>query len=180
MYYGDEIGMSNVPIHPERIQDPFEKNVPGLGLGRDPCRTPMQWDELPNAGFSTAAPWLPVSDDYNVVNVRAEEADPQSILTLYRQLLSLRRAHAALAVGKYEPVAMTGHLLAYVREAEGERFFVALNFGADPHELSLDSLAACGRMILSTHLDRDGDDPVRSVGLRANEGVIMQLRGGRS
>jgi len=180
MYYGDEIGMGNVPIPPDRVQDPFEKNVPGLGLGRDPCRTPMQWDESPNAGFSTAAPWLPVSDDYNVVNVRAEAADPQSILTLYRRLLETRRAHAALAVGKYEPVATTGHLLAYIREAEGERFLIALNFGADPYELSLDSLATRGRVLLSTHLDRVEDASVRGVGLRANEGVIVQLRGGRS
>src|SRR5207237_8312305 len=88
IYYGDEIGMSNVPIPPDRVQDPFEKNVPGLGLGRDPCRTPMQWDDSPHAGFSTAASWLPVSDDYNVVNVRAEAADPQSILTLYPLFLS--------------------------------------------------------------------------------------------
>jgi len=180
MYYGDELGMSNVPIPPDKVQDPFEKNVPGLGLGRDPCRTPMQWDESPNAGFSTAAPWLPVSDDYNVVNVRAEEADPQSILTLYRRLLTLRRAHQALEVGKYEPVATTGHLLAYIREAAGERFLIALNFGADPYELSLDSLANQGRVLLSTHLDRDEDTSVRSVGLRANEGVIVQLQGGRS
>jgi len=172
--------MSNVPIPPDRVQDPFEKNVPGLGLGRDPCRTPMQWDESPNAGFSTAAPWLAVSDDYNVVNVRAEEADPQSILTLYRRLLTLRRAHQALEVGKYEPVATTGHLLAYIREAAGERFLIALNFGADFYELSLDSLANQGRVLLSTHLDRDEDTSVRNVGLRANEGVIVQLQGGRS
>src|SRR6201996_4924642 len=58
MYYGDELGMSNVAIPPDRIQDPFEKNVPGLGLGRDPCRTPMQWDDSPNAGFSSVEPWL--------------------------------------------------------------------------------------------------------------------------
>jgi alpha-glucosidase len=180
MYYGDEIGMSNVPIPHDRVRDPFEKNVPGLGLGRDPCRTPMQWDGMANAGFSAVPPWLPVSDDYNVVNVQAEEADPQSILTLYRQLLSLRRAHLALSVGKYEPVATTGHLLAYVREAAAQRFFVALNFGVAPYELSLDSLAGNGRVILSTHLDRDEAASVRSVGLRANEGVIVQLTGGRS
>jgi alpha-glucosidase len=112
--------------------------------------------------------------------VRSEAADPQSILTLYRRLLSLRRAHEALAVGKYEPVATTGHLLAYSRESNGNRFLIALNFGADPYELSLDSLANQGRVLLSTHLDREEDASARSVGLRANEGVIVQLRGGRS
>lgn len=179
LYYGDELGMSNVPIPPDRIQDPFEQNVPGLGLGRDPCRTPMQWDDSPNAGFSDVEPWLPVSDDYNVVNVQSEAADSQSIFALYRGLLALRRAHAALTVGNYEPVATTGHLLAYVREAQGERFFVALNFGADPYELALETLAGAGKVLLSTYLDRD-DDPVRSVGLRANEGVVVQLEGERT
>ena len=180
LYYGDELGMSNVPIPPDRVQDPFEKNVPGLGLGRDPCRTPMQWDASANAGFSSAAPWLPVSDDYDVVNVQSEDADSQSVLALYRRLLTLRRAHPALSVGRYEPVAMTGHLLAYIREARNERFLVALNFGDDPYELSLNTLAGTGRIVLSTHLDRESGTDVRSIGLRANEGIVVQLTGGLS
>ena len=64
LYYGDEIGMQDVPIPPERVQDPFEKNVPGIGLGRDPERTPMQWNAAPNAGFTDGTPWLPLADDY--------------------------------------------------------------------------------------------------------------------
>ena len=173
LYYGDELGMIKVPIPADRVQDPFEKNVPGLGLGRDPCRTPMQWDAGANAGFSTAEPWLPVSDNYSVVNVQSEEADPQSILTLYRRLLALRRAHPALAVGTYESVTTTGQLLAFTRESDNERFFVALNLGEDPYELSMG-----GRIVLSTHLDRE--DSVASVALRANEGVVVQLAGSRS
>src|SRR5690606_11977646 len=63
LYYGDELGMRDVPIAPEQVQDPFEKNVPGMGMGRDPCRTPMQWDTSPNAGFTTGRPWLPLAAD---------------------------------------------------------------------------------------------------------------------
>src|ERR1700754_2107852 len=92
LYYGDEIGMVDVPIPHQRVQDPFEKNVPGMGLGRDPCRTPMQWNGTSNAGFSVADPWLPISDDYQVVNVQAADDDPTSILTLNRKLIELRRA----------------------------------------------------------------------------------------
>jgi alpha-glucosidase len=180
MYYADELGMSDVAIPANRIQDPFEKNVPGMGLGRDPCRTPMQWDESANAGFSVVEPWLPVSDDYPVVNVRSEETDPQSILALYHHLLSLRRSHEALSVGSYEPVATTGHLLAYVRKTQSERFLVALNFGPDPHELSLDALSGAGRVLLSTHLDTDAGASIGSVGLRANEGVVVELAGAHS
>jgi alpha-glucosidase len=190
MYYGDELGMVNGVIPSDRVRDPFEKNVPGMGMGRDPCRTPMQWNESPHAGFSTAEPWLPISDDYSEVNVAAETADAESVLTLYRQLLELRRAHAALSVGDYEAVAMTGDLVAYIRRAPGpgtaaqnsdgkqvvgEAFLVALNLGGEPYELSLTSLGLRGRVILSTHLDRADDADTQSVALRADEGVIVQL-----
>src|SRR5581483_1078905 len=69
MYYGDELGMENVTIPPDRVQDPWEKNEPGLGLGRDPQRTPMQWDSSPNAGFTTVIPWLPLAPDHTSRNV---------------------------------------------------------------------------------------------------------------
>ena len=85
MYYGDEIGMVNVPIPAARVQDPFEKNVPGMGLGRDPCRTPMQWDRSPHAGFSAAEPWLPVADDYEAVNVSGRTRRPAVLLHLVPQ-----------------------------------------------------------------------------------------------
>src|SRR5688500_7530759 len=101
MYYGDEIGMTDVPIPPPLVQHPFEKNVPGMGLGRDPERTPMQWDDGPNAGFAPpgATPWLPLAEDYRTVNVARQREDPKSLLTLYRRLIQLRRAEAALSVG---------------------------------------------------------------------------------
>src|SRR6185295_17042801 len=133
MYYGDEIGMANVLIPRERVQDQFEKNVPGIGVGRDPYRTPMQWNGEPNVGFSSGEPWLPVADDYPVVNVDAENHDPKSMLTLYRRLLALRRAHPALYAGRYQPVAMTGDLVAYVRREGSEAFLIALNLGAEPY-----------------------------------------------
>jgi alpha-glucosidase len=175
MYYGDELGMLNVAIPADRVQDPFEKNVPGLGLGRDPCRTPMQWDGSEHAGFSTSEPWLPISDDYVAVNVQVEDADATSILTLYRKLLELRRSRSALAVGSYEPVATTGDLLAYIRRAEGESFLIALNLGAGPYELSLESLGLRGRRLLSTYLDGHDEGGMQELALRANEGIIVEL-----
>ena len=80
LYYGDEIGMHDVEIPPEKVQDPFEKNVPGRGLGRDPQRTPMQWSAAKNAGFTAGKPWLPIAEDYAQNNVEAERDDPFSIL----------------------------------------------------------------------------------------------------
>jgi alpha-glucosidase len=175
MYYGDELGMVDVPIPRERVQDPYEKNVPGLGVGRDPERTPMQWDGSRYAGFSTVEPWLPVSDDYPVVNVQAADVDNTSILTLYRRLLQLRRAHPALSIGDYVPVVMTGDLLAYIRRTSTERFLVALNLGEGPYAVSLTSLNTTGRIVLSTHLDRDDSMPTDTISLRANEGVLIAL-----
>jgi alpha-glucosidase len=175
MYYGDELGMLNVPIPANRVQDPLEKNVPGLGLGRDPCRTPMLWDASEYAGFSTSEPWLPISDGHAAVNVQAEDADTTSHLTLYRRLLQLRRSHSALSVGSYESVATTGDLLAYIRRAEGESFLIALNLGPAPCELSLQSLGLRGRRVLSTYLDAHEEETTANLALRANEGVILEL-----
>jgi alpha-glucosidase len=175
MYYGDELGMQDVKIPPDRVQDPFEKNVPGIGVGRDPCRTPMQWDGSPNAGFSAVEPWLPVADNFTEINVAAETSDPASMLSLYQKLLHLRRQHPAFCVGDYIAVAATGDLLAYIRQKDGERFLVALNLGSEPYALSLASMGVAGRTILSTLLDREGEEPAGELALRAHEGVIVSL-----
>jgi alpha-glucosidase len=175
MYYGDELGMTDTPIPPERVQDPFEKRVPGLGVGRDPSRTPMQWTSGEYAGFSAREPWLPVSGASPVVNVEVEDKDPTSMLALYRQLLRLRRGSAALTVGSYEPVAMTGDLLAYVRRTPQACLLIALNLGPAPFALDLASLGMQGRVLLSTHLDREERAVLTDVALRANEGVVVEL-----
>ncbi len=176
LYYGDEIGMLNVEIPADRVEDPLEKNIPGLGLGRDPCRTPMQWSAHDNAGFTSGRPWLPVDDDYAIVNVDAQSADPTSILTLYRKLIGLRREHAALAYGEYQAVATTGDLLAYIRKHETQRFLMALNLGAEPYAVSFsDVIGDRGRIVISTHLDREGEIMQGDLNLRGNEGVVIAL-----
>jgi alpha-glucosidase len=174
IYYGDELGMINTPIPADRIRDPFERNVPGLGMGRDPSRTPMQWTSGEHAGFSAAEPWLPLPNDYSVVNAQVEDADQRSILWLYRKLLQLRRSHPALREGRYEPITMTGDLLAYIRRSPDGVLLIAMNLGTFPLKFQSISLGA-GRIVLSTYLDRDAASPVSEVALRANEGVIVAL-----
>jgi alpha-glucosidase len=177
LYYGDEIGMRDVPIPPERVQDPFEKNVPGLGLGRDPERTPMQWSAGPGAGFTTGEPWLPVADDWRRVNVEAQRGDPRSILALYRRLIALRRGEPALEVGGFEPVSAAGDVLAYARRtpAGGSDFLVALNLGPEPHVLPAPEWFRGGAVALSTHLDREGERVQGDVELRGDEGVVVRV-----
>lgn len=177
LYYGDEIGMHDVPIPPEQVQDPWEKNVPGLGLGRDPERTPMQWDASPHAGFTRGTPWLPVAEDFPTANVAVERNDPGSLLTLYRRLITLRRRAPALAVGSYRAIPAGGDLLCYLREHQNQRFLVALNLGQQAQILELSHLEVRGRVRLSTHIDRDNEVLARVLELRPDEGVIAELLG---
>jgi alpha-glucosidase len=173
LYYGDEIGMRQVAIPPDQVQDPFEKNVPGIGVGRDGCRTPMQWDATPNAGFSAAKPWLPLADDFARENVANLEADAQSILALYKALIGLRKQSPALRSGDYVPVAADGDLLLYRRWRDGATITVVLNLGAEPVSLESNARGLAGEILLSTLMDRNGEKITDTLDLRANEGVII-------
>jgi alpha-glucosidase len=177
IYQGEEICMTDVPIPPERVQDPWERRVPGLGLGRDPVRTPMQWEAGAGAGFTSAAePWLPLPKDGRSVNVAAQARDASSMLSLYRALLALRRAEPALSVGAYASVAAgADEVLAYERrdEATGRRLRIALNLGNRPRELV--GFVPSGRLLLSTHLTRSGEAIRGAVRLGPDEGVVVEL-----
>ena len=128
LYQGDELGMEDVAIPPHRVRDPWEVNVPGLGLGRDPVRTPMLWSDTAYAGFSTVEPWLPLGDNWRDIHVERQTKKPRSILNFYRALIDLRRREPALWRGSYVPFAVTETLLAYERRAEAERLLVILDF----------------------------------------------------
>src|SRR6185437_11241706 len=173
LYYGDEIGMRQVAIPPGQVQDPFEKNVPGIGVGRDGCRTPMQWDATDNAGFSTAKPWLPLADDFMRENVANLEADAQSILALYKALINLRKRLPVLQSGDYVPVAADGDLLLYRRWRDGTTATIVLNLGNEPVSLESSAKGLTGEIWLSTLMDRNGERIAETLDLRANEGVII-------
>ena len=174
MYYGDEVGIGQVEIPPEAAQDPWEKNEPGLGLGRDPERTPMHWNGSVEAGFTSGQPWLPLDPRFPSCHVEGLSQDPTSILMLYRRLIALRRQHLALSVGRYAPIAAEGDILAFERQHRTGRFAVVLNLGHQPHILPL-AHGATGRVLLSTFLDRDEEPVGTQVQLRPDEGVIIAL-----
>ena len=176
LYYGDEVGLENVPIPPDRVQDPWERNEPGLDLGRDPARTPMPWDTSGNAGFSGGIPWLPLNADHAVRNVAAMAADPGSILNFYRRLIALRREQAALHAGDFKAARAEGDVIAFERHhVGGRRLLVALNLGHVSRRLGLPAGVAGSRLLLSTHLDREGEDVRVTLDLRPAEGVILEL-----
>jgi alpha-glucosidase len=173
LYYGDEIGMHQVAIAPEQVRDPFEKNVPGIGVGRDGCRTPMQWDATAHAGFSSTTPWLPLPDDFVHENVVNLEADAKSILSLYKALIGLRKKSPQLRSGDYVPIAAQGDLLLYRRQSEDGAVVVALNLGDQPVSIASDAAGLAGEILLSTFLDREGEKVEGTLDLRGNEGVII-------
>jgi alpha-glucosidase len=176
IYQGEEIGMTDVPIPPDRVQDPWERRVPELGLGRDAVRTPMQWDAGAGAGFTTAAePWLPLAEDWHSVNAAVQDRDASSMLALYRALLSLRRAEPALSVGAYAPVAVEEEdVLTYERrdEATGRRLRTALNLGDRPRVLA--DFAHGGKVLLSTQPYQAGEMIHGALRLRPAEGVVVE------
>jgi alpha-glucosidase len=165
LYHGDEIGMQQVALAPDQVRDPFEKNVPGIGVGRDGCRTPMQWTGEPHGGFTNGEPWgLPLANDYAHGNVANLSADTRSILNLYHALIELRKATPEFMAGSYAAVATTGDLLAYRREHDGAALLIALNLGSDPISIGSDTITFPGEMLLSTNLDRTGETVFRRPG----------------
>jgi alpha-glucosidase len=176
MYYGDEIGMRDVSIAPHQVRDPFEKNVPGLGLGRDPVRTPMQWTGGTGAGFTTGSPWLPFAADFTANNVAALRQQPNSILSLYHRLIELRRAEPALSVGTFSSLPVNDNAMAYLRKAGDRRLLIMLNFASHPSGFDPSVLEAQARLLLSTHLDRQQEQLGVDFQLRGDEGVIIELR----
>lgn len=176
IYYGDEIGMPQVPIPPDRVRDPFERNVPGIGCGRDGARTPMQWDATPHAGFSRVEPWLPVAVGFGTDNVECERLDPTSIYHLHRRLIAVRRRSRSLRVGHYRPIVANGDLLLFVREHENERTLIGLNLGGDTIVVAFPAQQLRGQIVVSSAGDRDRTAVHGEITLRANEGVVMTLR----
>ncbi|HSK96394.1 MAG TPA: alpha-amylase family glycosyl hydrolase, partial [Euzebyales bacterium] len=180
-YYGDEIGMANVEVPPDLRDDRW--TVPQHGMTRDSVRTPMQWDAGPNAGFCPpdVTPWLPVADDHEKVNVETERADRGSLLHLIRRLLELRRATPALTIGSYRrlPAAPAG-CLAYVREHDGHRIAVVLNFGERPAvvDLTPELRGEVGRRGLNVLLSsgpRPASEGGAVVRLQARAGAVLEL-----
>jgi len=149
MYNGEELGMQNGEIALQDAQDPAGEYTPGIGMGRDPQRTPMQWSAEVHAGFSDGEPWLPVSADYPVLNVKSETADEDSFLNLYKALLTLRRDDFTLREGDFQLSSSIGNqVLTYRRQSPDGTYIVALNFSADVTNVDI---GVAGDIVTSTH-----------------------------
>lgn len=164
LYMGEEIGMVGGEVPRERQAD---------RLGRDSERTPMQWDGSENAGFCPPGvePWLPVAAGYQTCNVASQQDDPHSTLSLYRQLIHLRRASPALRHGTYRQLPSPPDCLVYLREAPGERLLVAVNFASEPAELRLEA----GQVVAATQPERRGERVGGGLRLEPDGAAILRL-----
>lgn len=156
IYQGQEIGMQNARWNSvDEFDDISTKDQyrmareAGLSdaealavcsvMSRDNARTPMQWKDAPQAGFTSGTPWLKVNDNYPVINVEKEEGQLDSVLHYYRKLIALRKSgeyRELFTYGKFEPAYENAdHVMAYYRILQGRRVLVAANFGTDTIEL---------------------------------------------
>jgi alpha-glucosidase len=175
LYYGDEIGMTNVEIPPDEIQDPQGKNMPHKNLGRDPFRNPMRWDSSEYAAFSRMKPWLRMDSGTEIINVEKQKRDPDSILSFYRRLIHFRQDEECLLTGEYELISADSQVLSYLRKLADNLLLVILNFSKEPVLYKTLKLHLKGRIEVATSKGSEGVSIRNYYKLKANEGVIVRL-----
>jgi alpha-glucosidase len=173
LFAGDEIGQEQVPIPAERVQDPFEKLVKGFGLGRDPERAPLRWNDTDSGGFTDGDPWLPLTRD-RARNIKAQQGDGQSLLSLYHELIALRRREPCLQQGEYQPTRAQNDVLSFVRKLSGTEILVGLNISGEPR---LWEWPGHGVRLLSTALGCPPGKVEGPIHLKPNEGVVVKISG---
>ncbi|SDT78721.1 glycoside hydrolase family 13 protein [Actinoplanes derwentensis] len=175
VYQGEELGMTNHPFGGiDEFQDiearglyrqavELENRTPEEVLtvlrarGRDNARTPMQWDDSPNGGFSTGTPWLPVNPNHVEINAKAQRADPDSVFHYYRRLIELRKTEPAVAGGDFTMLLPHDErLYAFTRRLDGTELLVIGNFTGETVRAEIDGWA--GAELVLTNLDSPPDD----------------------
>jgi alpha-glucosidase len=185
VYYGEELGMQDAQLRYRDLRDPYTKRFWPFRTGRDPARTPMQWDGSAQAGFTTGRPWLPVSPSAATQNVARETKDPSSVLALYRRLIRLRNRTPALVRGSYRPLGATDpDCLVFLRTIEGgaasdtgHDVLVAVNFAARKVSCTVSGIQREGVVLLSTHDREKTPSPWQRgrLDLDPDEAIIVAL-----
>lgn len=171
IYNGEEIGMTNVRIPPQLVQDPGAAG----GEGRDPERTPLQWSDGVNAGFSTAKhTWLPVSKNYQTVNVQTELAQSDSYLTLYKRLCRLRNSSAALRYGAIHVLDSSNpDVLIFERQYDRERCITFVNFSRQVQTVHVPAGVSLSGLLVSSDPASTHTNAVKTIRLAPHEAAIF-------
>lgn len=170
-YYGDELGLLNIAVPPEKMWDPSGRD--DARYGRDRFRVPMPWNREPNAGFTTGDPWLPIDQATIERNVADQLADPNSLLDFYRRILQLRSAEADLQTGAYIPVDTDEPILAFRRGDSPSGLLIAANISDAPTMLDVPGIEA--QIILSTACSREPSSFQSQLQLEAREGIVARI-----
>jgi alpha-glucosidase len=169
LYQGDEIGMGNVTVARDDLRDPLGVRFFPYYEGRDAGRTPMQWSTGPGGGFTEAdRPWLPLGD-LAAANVATQRDDPDSVLTLCRDVIAYRRRHPQFVVTDYRSLSSPEGMWAFAR---GDNHLVVLNMSTEPLELA----RLTGTVVLCTNRSRDSEVVASSLRIAPHEGLIMERR----
>ncbi|MEZ4927580.1 MAG: alpha-glucosidase [Saprospiraceae bacterium] len=191
-YYGDEIGMTNIdmPNIEEYVDiDAKGKYKAALAAGEDLTefmkvlnyssrengRTPMQWDNTRNAGFTIGVPWMKVNENYPEINVAAQEKDPNSILNHFRKMTKVRKDNPVLVYGKYE-LLQREHpdIYAYTRTLDDEKLLVLLNFSQETASITLSGMSDFGEPIINNYSELDIEN--NKVSLLPYQAVILKIK----
>lgn len=176
IYYGDEIGMRDVAIPFDEIVDPQGLNMPDKNLSRDPSRTPMQWNNSKNAGFTEGKPWLRLDEDFGWMNVQSEKVDPHSMLELYRRLIALRRKEPALSSGNYVTIHSDNQMIAYMRNSEGHAsYLIVLNLTHRPCYFRKEGFSFEGIVEIAATREVEGMVVKDNISLDGDEGLVIRL-----
>jgi alpha-glucosidase len=177
IYYGEEIGMRDIPITKKaNVLDPVGRHFWPFYKGRDGCRSPMQWNDDQNAGFSTGNPWLPVHSNYGWRNVETQSSNPESLLNFYKQLIKIRKTHPVFQNGMYLPITFEPHkLLAFIRQSSDQTALIALNFSKRSVGLVLSSqlLGSDWKLLISNKRDTFPIVRDRKIMLEGNEALVL-------
>ena len=176
IYYGDEIGMRDVPIPSNEIKDPQGLNMPGKHLSRDPERTPMLWDNSEHAGFTDGRPWLRIDKSFSRDNVQIQKEDKYSMLRLYKRLLELRQKEPSLLNGHYTRIHSDRQMIIYKRQADGhDGFVIALNLSHRPCYFKATNEEIKGVVELAAYPELEGSIIDNEINLGGDEGIIARL-----
>ncbi len=169
--------MRDVAIPFAEVQDPQGLNMPDKNLSRDPARTPMQWNNKVNAGFTEGKPWLRIHKSYTRQNVDTEKDNPHSMLALYHNLIKLRQREPALNAGNYTPVYSDSQMIAYLRESEvSDSFLILLNLTHRPCYFTPPHFAFAGDVVLASSAELEGQYVENTISLEGDEGVIIRVK----
>ena len=196
IYQGEEIGMTGVDLpsiddyQDIAMKNKYEEAVKKGGnpkevleslklLTRDNSRTPIQWDDSEQAGFTTGEPWIKVNPNYKAINVKQALKDPDSVFYYYKKLIALRKQHPIMVYGDYKDLSIgEENLYVYTRQYQGDYWLVMLNHSnqSNGFKLAVDFDDASKQLIIANYSDVTSEASIQTVALRPHEARIYQIK----